>query len=93
MTRNIKLILSIVAFVSAFTLSGVSFPRFDLMLIVFTLIIIVSGGLITSLTIAIWSKQNRKKSFIKNLPISLGLNSIIFICGYLFTSLQPLIIK
>jgi len=91
MKRNIIFIISFIAFISAFVLSGISFPRFDFKLILFTLIIIVFGGLITSLTIAVWSKQNRKKSFLKNLPISFGLNSIIFISGYLFTSLQPLI--
>ncbi|GAA3611947.1 hypothetical protein Q4Q39_04715 [Flavivirga amylovorans] len=91
MTKKIKLILSIIAFVSALILSAVSHPTNNGKLLIFSLILIILGGLITSFTIAVWSKQNRKNSFLNNLPISFGLISIIFICGYLFTSLQPLI--
>jgi VIT1/CCC1 family predicted Fe2+/Mn2+ transporter len=93
MKENIKRIFSIMAFILAVLLPIVSHPNNGEKFYVFTLILIVFGGLITSLTISVWSKQNRKKCFIRTLPTSFGLNSIIFIMGYLFTSLQPIILK
>src|SRR5690554_7730154 len=93
MKSNIKLIVSTIAFISAVLLSIVTSPSNGGIFLVFTSIVILFGGLITSLTIAVWSKKNRKKTITNNLPISFGLNSVIFILGYLYTSLQPIILK
>jgi predicted RND superfamily exporter protein len=89
MKKNLILFLSLIALISAVFLSIISSGAFFL----FSLIVIVFGVLITSLTIAVWSNQSRKKSFLNSLPISIGLNSVIFILGYLYSSLQPIILK
>lgn len=62
-------------------------------IILLSVIAIAVGGVAIALTIAVWSKKNRKSFFTDSLKFSFGLSALLFICGYLFTALHPVILK
>ncbi|MFA7615221.1 MAG: hypothetical protein WCY16_01400 [Weeksellaceae bacterium] len=82
---------SIIAIIFAFILSRIS-HRPDFPIFIFVLISIAFGGFVISLTIAVWSKTNKKEVFNKSFEISFGLSALIFIIGYLYTALYPVIL-
>ncbi|GGD22578.1 hypothetical protein GCM10011368_25780 [Hyunsoonleella pacifica] len=89
-----KIGLSIFAIVIAFVLTTMSSSSYNLLkisLIVF--IAILLGALTISIFIMVWSPKNWKSTFLQSFNISFGLSALLFICGYLFTALHPIILK
>gem|GEM_PF-2006809 len=89
-----KWVFSIFMFCIAMLLSVAAATPYNIgKLILFISAVIIIGGLAISLSISVWSKRNRKSSFIKSFKLSFGLSALLFIFGYLFTALQPVIFK
>ena len=92
MKHILKLTFSIITTIAAFVLFMSSLPPHS-DIFFFPLLIILIGGLVISITISVWSKENRKTAFLNSLDISFGLSSLIFICGYLYPALQPVFFR
>lgn len=60
-------------------------------LIGISLLVILIGGISIGYFISAWSKGSIKKNFKSALKISFGISSLIYLVGYLFTSLQGLV--
>lgn len=93
MKDSLKLTFSIIIFTLAVLSIGISKDFTEVEIILFFIFLIGLGGLIISLTFAVWAKQNRKEAFLRSLKLSFGLSSLIFLFGYLFTALQPIFLK
>lgn len=92
MKHILKLTFSIITTITAFVLFMSPLPpQSDIFF--FPLVIILIGGLVISITISIWSKNDRKTAFLNSLDISFGLSSLTFICGYLYQALQSIIFR
>jgi hypothetical protein len=93
MKKAIKISSSIIAFILAIILTVMSAPPYESKVILFSINLILFGGFVISLTITAWKSHNRKNTFLNCLEFSFGLSSLIFVLGYLYTALQPIILK
>lgn len=93
MKKIARLTLSVVLFLLAIIFTIKSAAPYESNILFFSILLILLGGIIISFTISVWSKHERKKVFSKSLEYSIGLSSLIFILGYLYTALQPIILK
>jgi uncharacterized membrane-anchored protein len=93
MKKVIKISFSVIVFIIAMMLTVMSSPPYEDKVFLFSFILIVFGGLVISLTFTTWTNKKRKTTFLNSLEISFGLSSFVFILGYLYTALQPIILK
>lgn len=93
MKRIVKISFSVITFIFAIVLTVMSASPYEAKVFLFSIILIVFGGLVISLTWATWTNKDRKNTFLNSLEISFGVSSSIFILGYLFTALQPILLK
>ena len=58
---------------------------------IFAIFFFLFSGLLLALGIALWEIKNFKKAFIDSLKISFGISAFIYILGYVYISLVPLL--
>ncbi len=93
MRRNLKILFSIISFVSAIGLTIASSPPYESHFFYTLIILILLGGLIISLFWATWKSNNWKDTFEKSLEVSFGISSLVIILGYFYATLEPIILK
>ena len=93
MRKTIKITFSVIAFIIAMMLTVMSASPYEGKVFLVSIILIAFGGFVISLTYATWTNKATKTAFLNSLELSFGLSSFIFILGYLYTALQPIILK
>ncbi|MEI6122323.1 MAG: hypothetical protein WCQ95_01720 [Bacteroidota bacterium] len=94
MKRTTRIIISIFLVLTALFLTIKSLPSYEQgRILLYDFSIIILGGLLLSLTYAVWSKKNRNIKFIVSFEVTFGISALVFIIGYLYISLQPIILK
>jgi hypothetical protein len=92
MRKTIKITFSVIAFIIAVMLTVMSASSGGKIVLV-SIILIAFGGFVISLTYAAWTNKAIKTAFLNSLELSFGVSSFIVILGYLYTALQPIILK
>ncbi len=82
-----------ITFILAIVLTIMSASPYQGTTLLFSILLIGFGAFVISLTWATWSNKNWQSTFINSLKVSFGLSSLTFILGYLYTALQPIILK
>lgn len=92
MKNYVNYIFSFIAFCIAMLLPSIAigFNHIVKWLVLCAIIIIV-GGLAISLTLTVWSNKPKKSAFFNSLKISFGLSAVVFIIGYIFTAIHPIL--
>src|SRR5690606_41663068 len=93
MTQILITIFSMITLISTIVLTIMSASPYQETTLLFSILLLGFGAFVISLTWATWSNKNWQSTFINSLKVSFGLSSLTFILGYLYTALQPIILK
>lgn len=94
MKKILKWVFAAVSLLIAFVLTALSIaPHDGAGVLLLSLIAILFGSLVLSLVYSAWSSKEWKLEFVNSFSISIGISSIVFILGYLYTALQPMLLK